>query len=393
MSTAKKKKLNGLTNLSALQTQLDEERKMLKLYVIKAKQEWSERRATNGRTQGEGYYEASPGELIGPEKTFKVDERIGSGVFSSVFKCTSTADGRELAVKFIRTNAMMRKVSEKEVETYRYLAKMAPKKDPEGAKVLVRLVAPETFEHKGHLCLVFNLLKCDLRVALQKYGQGKGLPIATVKQIGKQLLMGLRALQRLKIIHADLKPDNVLMSMDKSLFQITDFGSSMSEKEQIRTAYVQPRYYRAPEVMLGIPYSTMIDIWSLGTTLFELASSKMLFNGDTNNQMLHLMLATCGQFPSAMLSAGEHTKKHFRGNDTFVTREPTEGQRTLCEIPLISFEEPLKPILSLLETALQKPPGLGIQRLADLITQCLILDPSERIKPEKALAHPFLGNG
>merc|ERR1711957_1087489 len=100
------------------------------------------------------------------------------------------------------------------------------------------------------------------------------------------MFCALRALRALKVMHCDLKPDNILMSQDKTSVKVTDFGSATDVSDQICTAYVQPRYYRAPEVMLGIRYDTQVDVWSMGTTVFELATGQMLFKGNTNNAML-----------------------------------------------------------------------------------------------------------
>lgn len=387
---------------------LDEERRKLKLYVIKAKQEWEERRerrtakgiTKGGMTDGDDYYQASEGEVFGPEQRFKVEAKIGRGVFSSVFKCIDRTGHGEYAVKFIRSNSTMRKVSEKEVDTYRMLAKKASEKDPEGARYLIKLAGPETFEHRGHLCMVFDMLKCDLRFGLQKYTQGKGFALPTVRQYGKQLFLALRALRKLSIIHGDLKPDNILMAMDKLSVQIIDFGSAMSVSEHIRTSYVQPRYYRAPEVMLGLPYDTQIDIWSLGTTLFEMSTGSVAFVAKTNNGMLRQMLEICGSFPMqfAKKPSGEFAIKHFTASGEFISKDDNDaagGQ--VRKMPMKHFATPARPILGQLEAALCEPPqGMDkrrhqtmVQRLADLITQCTKPDPTTRITPEQALAHAF----
>merc|ERR1712146_512789 len=128
-------------------------------------------------------------------------------------------------------------------------------------------------------------MKCDMRAAVQKYGlpMGAGLPLPTVAQYAKQMLLGLRALRKLKVIHADFKPDNLLMSLTKDKIKICDFGAAMEVAESVNTSYAQPRYYRAPEVILGLPYDTQIDVWSAGATLFELATGRILFTGKTNN--------------------------------------------------------------------------------------------------------------
>jgi dual specificity tyrosine-phosphorylation-regulated kinase 2/3/4 len=79
-----------------------------------------------------------------------------------------------------------------------------------------------------------------------------------------QILQGLLFLKKYSIIHCDLKPENILLKhKNKTGIKIIDIGSGCYEEEQMYT-YIQSRYYRAPEIILGIPYTTAIDMWSLG---------------------------------------------------------------------------------------------------------------------------------
>lgn len=80
----------------------------------------------------------------------------------------------------------------------------------------------------------------------------------------------LKLLRKVKIVHCDLKPENILLkSANKSAIKVIDFGSSCFEHERIYT-YIQSRFYRSPEVILGIPYDMAIDMWSFGCILAEL---------------------------------------------------------------------------------------------------------------------------
>lgn len=81
-------------------------------------------------------------------------------------------------------------------------------------------------------------------------------------------------------MHCDLKPENVLLKKpNKSSIKIIDFGSSCFESERYYT-YIQSRFYRAPEIMLGIPYTPAIDMWSLGCIVFECLIGVPIFAGE-----------------------------------------------------------------------------------------------------------------
>ena len=83
-----------------------------------------------------------------------------------------------------------------------------------------------------------------------------------------------------QIVHCDLKPENILLkSPTKSEIKLIDFGSSCFEQERYYT-YIQSRFYRAPEIMLGIPYTTAIDMWSLGCIIYECIVGIPLFTGE-----------------------------------------------------------------------------------------------------------------
>jgi len=398
--------ISGLGDLAEMQKRLEDERNKLRLYVIKAKQEWEERQErlkasggqeARGETDDQSYYIASVGEVFGPGGEYKAEGSIGKGVFSSVFRCKNTKQNTDYAIKFVRSNHMMRRAAEKEVELYRRLARQGPKEDPEGAQYLMFLAPPETFIHQGHLCMVFDLEKCDLRSALSKYGQGRGLPLQTVAQYSRQIFLALRVLRKMKVIHGDLKPDNLLMSQSKTEIKICDFGSAMDVADQVSTAYFQPRYYRAPEIMIGNVYDTQIDLWSAGVTLFELGTGRILFTGRSNNMMLRQMLEVCGPFPQRMATSGTHSSKHFKHSGDFLHKDPDSITGEPEVMPMKRFAKPSMPIQTMLERILKEPPPNAdaatqqrlLPRMAELVSKCLRPDPAERFTPDQALVHHF----
>ncbi|CAJ1418136.1 unnamed protein product [Effrenium voratum] len=389
----------GSSELSELSKSIAGERNKLRLFVVKAKSDFEESKekakATHqtvqiGETDENEYYSASVGEELAGR--YKVEAAIGRGVFSSVYHCKGMKDGKDFAVKLIRANAMMRRAADKEVEMYKRLEKVSA--EDEGFKHIITLIDVQTFEHCGHLSLVFDLLKCDMRFALQKYGMGGGLPLPTLQQYVRQVFLGLRALRTAKVMHADLKPDNILMTLSKAEIKICDFGSAMDASEQVKTAYLQPRYYRAPDIMLGVPYDMGIDMWSAGTTVYELSTGKILFTGKTNNQMMSKMITVMGKFPERMRTVGEFARKHFNQNGDFMSQDPD----SITGLPdVIQLSKPTRTVLNLLQAEL-KHPNAGVERkdhekwvvqLAELVSKCCQLDPEDRIKPAEALELSF----
>jgi serine/threonine-protein kinase PRP4 len=118
--------------------------------------------------------------------------------------------------------------------------------------------------------MVFDRFDMDLRQVLKTFGRKVGININPVRVYGAQLLTSLCQLRKLRIVHADIKPDNVLVTEDKRKVVLADFGSAADAEDCEITPYLVSRYYRAPEVSLGHPYGCEIDVWAVGCTLYEM---------------------------------------------------------------------------------------------------------------------------
>ena len=149
----------------------------------------------------------------------------------------------------------------------------------------VRLLS--AFVHRNHQCLVFEMLSLNL-YELLKNTQFDGVSLNLIRKFAKQILKALQFLSRsdLDVIHCDLKPENILLRHPKrSGIKVIDFGSSCRSNSQMYS-YIQSRFYRSPEVLLGLPYSVAIDMWSLGCILVEMHTGEPLFSGsDQFDQM------------------------------------------------------------------------------------------------------------
>lgn len=95
------------------------------------------------------------------------------------------------------------------------------------------------------------------------------------------------------------------------MLKICDLGSASDASDNEITPYLVSRFYRAPEIILGMPYDFAIDVWSVGCTLYELYTGKILFTGRTNNQMLRSIMECRGKFTTKMLKRSQFAHIHF----------------------------------------------------------------------------------
>lgn len=130
-----------------------------------------------------------------------------------------------------------------------------------------------------------------------------------IRRFAIQILQGLRYAKQQKIIHCDLKPENILLkNINKSGIKIIDFGSGCFDDERVYT-YIQSRFYRGPEIILGIPYTSSIDMWSCGCILAELFSGYPIYAGESEMDQLGLIMEICGVPPDDVLE--QSTRKHL----------------------------------------------------------------------------------
>ncbi|KAG2429206.1 hypothetical protein HXX76_010976 [Chlamydomonas incerta] len=346
----------------------------------------------------EGYYNFQIGEVL--DGRYEVTEFKGKGVFSNVMRARDLGAGRgaggtsgggvaEVAIKVIRANETMYKAALTEQAILRKLSST----DPDNRKHCIRML--RSFEFRKHMCLVFEPMDMNLRDLTKKYGRNKGLNVTAVGMYTAQLLVALRHLRKNNVLHADIKPDNILVNARRTKVKICDFGSAMLAGENEVTPYLVSRFYRAPEVILGMKYEYPMDMWSVGCVVYELFTGNILFPGRTNNEMVKLMMDVKGPFTKKMLRRCAFADKHFDLNEPnapFIYME----EDTLTKKPvrrMINVQNAKQPFSQLLAPAMRSAKAEDrpqIQLLVDLLEKMMMLEPEKRIDTDAAMRHPFV---
>ncbi|XP_068633162.1 uncharacterized protein Prp4k [Battus philenor] len=340
---------------------------------------------TDNWDDAEGYYRVRIGEIL--DNRYSVYGYTGQGVFSNVVRARDLARGStDVAVKIIRNNDIMHKTGLRELE----ILKKLNDADPEDKYHCLRLF--RHFFHKRHLCMVLEPLSMNLREVLKKYGKNSGIHVKAVRSYTQQILLALKLLKKTGIMHADIKPDNILVNESKLVLKLCDFGAASSISDNEITPYLVSRFYRAPEIILGVPYDFGIDMWSTACTIYELSTGKIMFSGKSNNEMLKYFMDFKGKIPNKIVKKGQFKEQHFDANCNFLYHELdriTEREK----IVIMSSIKPSRDLqLELAPPHHRLPPteAKKVTQLKDLLERMLMLDPAKRASVNHCLTHPFI---
>lgn len=327
------------------------------------------------------------GILLG--KKHSVIKFLGKGSYGFVYKCWNDETLQMEAVKFIKNQPEFIQKAKGEIGNLKRLRCL----DPDTCNIVKWY---EFFFHKETICLTFELLD----VSLWDYMKERlhlGLPMSEMRPIIHQIATALTHLRYIGIVHADLKPNNVMI-VDRLQHpfkvKLIDFGLSYLSSGPPGVV-VQTIFYRAPEVILGICFSEVIDMWSLGVLTAELATGRHLYPGDAGYDVLNLIVKTQGQPADDILDRGQATHDFFiqttRGQSRWIFMRPRHFEvrtgyraKDRRHMKLRSLDD-LKKFM-LMDSSNQSDQLL----LVDLIKKMMDLDPERRIKPQEVLEHPFL---
>ncbi|KAH8272494.1 hypothetical protein KR044_011786, partial [Drosophila immigrans] len=204
---------------------------------------------------------------------------IGKGSFGQVIKAYDHKTHEHVALKIVRNEKRFHRQAQEEIRILHHLRRH----DKYNTMNIIHMF--DYFTFRNHTCITFELLSINLYELIKKNGF-KGFSLQLVRKFAHSLLQCLDALHKNEIIHCDMKPENVLLKQQgRSGIKVIDFGSSCFESQRVYT-YIQSRFYRAPEVILGAKYGRAIDMWSLGCILAELLSGHALFPGENESDQL-----------------------------------------------------------------------------------------------------------
>ncbi|ORZ14532.1 protein serine/threonine kinase [Absidia repens] len=277
-------------------------------------------------------------------------EKLGEGAYGIVYKAQNRETGEVVALKRIRLDNEEEGVP---CTAIREISLLKELKHPN----IVRLY--DVLHKERKLILVFEYLDSDLKKFLDS--NGGDIDELTIKQMMYQLLKGIAFCHEHRVLHRDLKPQNLLINK-KGELKLGDFGLARAFGIPVRSYSrdVVTLWYRAPDVLMGSKqYSTSIDLWSAGCIFAEMASGSPLFPGSSVSDQLQCIFKVLGT--------------------------PTdETWPKVSQVPEYKRDFEIFAPISL-ESILPKLDPLGI----DLLKKLLEYPPEKRITASNALQHPY----
>lgn len=234
---------------------------------------------------------------------FTIHSLLGRGSYGQVYRAYT--NNKEVAIKIMRPESGYFKHGLNEINI---LEKLNVSRFRE-----LFVTFFDSFVYKNHLCIVQEVLDKNLYEVLS-FTNFAGFEHKTVKTIAEQLLRAIEALHKMNIVHCDLKPENIMLSDVVNIkIKLIDFGNTVANYNQ-SNFYVQSRYYRAPEVILGLPYNSSVDMWSFGCIIYELFIGHPLFPGINNADQIERINTLFG-IPEFMIQNGTKSYKYYGQNE------------------------------------------------------------------------------
>ncbi|XP_028652972.1 cyclin-dependent kinase 18 [Erpetoichthys calabaricus] len=286
---------------------------------------------------------------FGKLETYVKLDKLGEGTYATVFKGRSKLTENLVALKEIR-------LEHEEGAPCTAIREVSLLKNLKHANIVT---LHDIIHTDRSLTLVFEYLDNDLKQYLDNCGI---MNVQNVKIFMFQLLRGLSYCHKRKILHRDLKPQNLLIN-ERGELKLADFGLARAKSVPTKTYSneVVTLWYRPPDVLVGsTEYSTQIDMWGVGCIHYEMVAGRPMFPGSTVKEELHLIFRLMGT-PTEETWTGITANEEFRSYH-FPQYRP---QPLLNHVPRLDAE--------------------GI----DLLSSLLLYEAKSRISADAALRHPY----
>ncbi|XP_019874073.1 cyclin-dependent kinase 6 [Aethina tumida] len=218
--------------------------------------------------------------------------RIGSGAYGTVYKAKDKRTNRVVALKKVCVALTDDGIPMNTLREIGVLRQLNAYEHPNIVRLLDichgRRIGKELIMY-----LVFEHVEQDLGSYIEK--NPKGFKTTEIRNLSREILNGVDFLHSNRIVHRDLKPQNLLVTFDGHI-KLADFGLAKTYDFDMKlTSVVVTLWYRAPEVLLGLPYATPVDIWSVGCIIVELYNLTPLFRGTSESDQLTTIFRELGR--------------------------------------------------------------------------------------------------
>jgi len=217
---------------------------------------------------------------------FQQLEKLGEGTYANVYKGRNAETGQIVALKEINLDS-------EEGTPSTAIREISLMKELRHENIVTLY---DVIHTENKLNLVFEYMDKDLKKYMDQHGQRGAIGVEQTKAFMFQLLKGLLFCHDSRVLHRDLKPQNLLIN-HKGVLKLADFGLARAFGIPVNTYSneVVTLWYRAPDVLLGSrSYNTSIDIWSAGCIMAEMLTGKPLFPGTSNEDQLQRIFKLMG---------------------------------------------------------------------------------------------------
>ncbi|KAM3423678.1 hypothetical protein BST61_g1092 [Cercospora zeina] len=344
---------------------------------------------------------------------YEAIRQLGAGRYSHVWLARDLEKESFVALKLLTADCYGGSYDIFEVDILKAISHQQHKlEDASESHVIELLDVFDTETQAGtHRCIVMPVLGCDLDAQARRF-PGRRIPVQIMKQITRQLLLGLEFLHNsCRVIHTDLQPSNVCFEITQTEIDRIAQGASADEVTTTITGTnqdcvriidlgvaswvdnhlsdnIQPEHLRAPEVIIGASWGPAVDIWSLGCLVIEFTKGHIAFPGaastdgawSSEDDHLAQYMEVLGPMPLTLLQRGTKTRKYF----------DEEGR--LLRIPRLQSTS-LRAYLDGKDEPFRRPSDMHedeVPVFVDFLQGALALDPANRRTATELLQHQWL---